>query len=262
MYNRTIVMEFLRTKASRTKLSEIVYATVNALLPVVILLLVRAFDPPYIAVIVILLSKWRIFALRPRFWWANIKSNMVDIIVGVGAVGLIYLATGNLAVQLVITALYMVWQLAIKPLSSQHGIMIQAGIAQFVGLVVLFSFSAVMPELLLVAACWMIGYVAARHLISNYEEPYVELWSSLWGLLTAQLGWLMFYWTAAYSIGIAAIQVPQIAIFMLVLGFSGARIYHMFKHETLTKPVLRGTVLFSLGLLAIIVIFTPWDASL
>jgi hypothetical protein len=243
-------------------LSEIVYATFNALLPVVVLLLVRAFDPPYLALVVVLLSKWRILALRPRFWWANVKSNMVDIIVGVGAVGLLYLAGDSLALQLFITALYMLWQLVVKPLSSSHGIMLQAGIAQFVGLVVLFSFSTVLPELIIIFGCWVSGYVTARHLISNYEEPYVELWASLWGLLTAQLGWLLFYWTAAYGIGIVAIQIPQIAIIMLVLGFSGARIYHMQKHETLTSSVLRGTALFTIVLLAIILIFTPWDATL
>lgn len=255
-------MEFLRTKASRTQLSEIVYATFNALLPVVVLLLVRAFDPPYLALVVVFLSKWRILALRPRFWWANLKSNMVDIIVGVGAVGLIYLAGDNLALQLFITALYMLWQLVVKPLSSIHGNMLQAGIAQFVGLVVLFSFSTVIPEVLIILGCWIVGYVVARHVISSYEEPYLELWSSLWGLLSAQLGWLLFYWTAAYGIGVVSIQIPQIAIIMLVLGFSGARIYHMHKHQTLNKSILRGTILFTAALLSVILIFTPWDASL
>ncbi|HEU5187111.1 MAG TPA: hypothetical protein VFT87_01265 [Candidatus Saccharimonadales bacterium] len=255
------MMEFLRTKASRTRASEILYLAFNALLPLVILLLVNSFDPPYLALVVVFLSKWRIFAVRPRFWWASLKANMVDILVGVSVVGLLFLATSSFPLQLLITALYIGWLLALKPRSNAQGIMAQAGIAQFVAFIVLFSFSAIMPEVAIIIGSWFIGYVAARHMVSNYEEPYVELWSSLWGLFAAQLAWLLFHWTAMYSIGLP-IQIPQVALIMLVLGFSVARLYHMRKHDTLTPGTLRGTGLFTIGMLAIILIFTPWDATL
>lgn len=254
-------MEFLRSKASRNKASEALYFILNALLPFVILLLVRGFDPPYLAVVVVLLSKWRIIALRPRFWWANIKVNLVDVIVGVGVVGLLYLASHNLTLQVIITLLYVIWQLTIKRMSTHHGIMLQAGISQFIGFVVLFSFSTTISELFVILGCWAVSYVAARHLISNYEERYVELFSSLWGLLGAQLGWIMFYWTSAYSVGIS-ILIPQIALIMMVLGFSLAQLYHMQKHDRLKSTAVRGTILFTVSLIAIILLFTPWDASL
>lgn len=256
------MMEFLRTKASRTRASEILYVAFNAVLPLVILLLVNSFDPPYLAVVVVLLSKWRIFAVRPRFWWTSIKANMVDILVGVSVVGLLFLATSAyFPLQLVITGLYIAWLLALKPRSTTQGIMAQAGIAQFVALIVLFSFSTVLPEVVIVAACWLTGYIAARHMVSNYDEPHLELWSSLWGLFVAELGWLLFHWTSVYSIGLP-IKLPQIALIMLVLGFSIARLYHMQKHERLTPGTLRGTTVFTVGMLAIILIFTPWDATL
>lgn len=255
------MMEFLRTKASRTRASEVLYLAFNALLPLVVLLLVNSFDPPYLAVVVVLLSKWRIFAVRPRFWWASLKANMVDIIVGISVVGLLFLASSSLPLQVAITVLYAAWLLVLKPRSSAHGIMAQAGIAQFAAFIVLFSFSAIIPEIFIVFGCWLIGYVAARHMVTNYEEPHVELWSSLWGLFAAELGWLLFHWTSAYSIGLP-IQIPQIALIMLVLGFSVARLYHMQKHDTLTSATLRSTSLFTVGMLAIILIFTPWDATL
>lgn len=254
-------MELLRTKATRTRLSEIVYYVFNAALPVVVVLLVRGFDPPYLALAMVLLSKWRIFALRPRFWWPNIKANTVDVLVGVSVVGLLYLASTDLVLQIAITLLYAGWLLIVKPLSSARGIMLQAGIAQFIGLVALFHFSAVWNELAIVAGSWLIGYAAARHVVSNYEEPNVELWAAIWGLLSAQVSWLMFHWTTVYSLGIP-ILIPQVALIMLVLGFSAARLYGMQQSERLTSPIIRGTALFTVILVAVILLFSPWDATL
>lgn len=39
-----------------------------------------------LAVILVILSKWRVLAVQPRFWLPNIKANLVDIIVGVSTV--------------------------------------------------------------------------------------------------------------------------------------------------------------------------------
>lgn len=74
--------DFMSLKSARNRAGEVVYHSLNALLPFALLLLVWAFEPPYVAYGLVLLSKWRIFALRPRFWWANIKTNLVDISVG------------------------------------------------------------------------------------------------------------------------------------------------------------------------------------
>lgn len=254
-------MELLRTKASRTRVSEIFYLGFNAILPIILLLLVRGFDPPYLALAVVFLSKWRIFALRPRFWLTNIKANMVDILVGISMVGLLYLALPSLPFQIVLTVLYVCWLLVIKPKSSPHGIMLQAGVAQFLGLVVLFHFSTVVGEFFVILGSFIIGFVAARHVVSNYEESYTELWSAVWGLLLAQLGWLAFYWTTIYDVNLP-VRIPQIALLMLVFGFSAARLYHLQKHERLTPSIMRATALFTMGLLAVILVFSPWDATL
>ncbi len=255
------MIELLRSKAARTRVSEIFYVVFNALLPVAVLFLVRGFDPPYLAIALVLLSKWRIFALRPRFWWANIKANLVDVLVGISIVGLMYLASAELVVQVVVALGYGVWLLGIKPRSGPHGIMVQAGTAQFLSLIVLFSFSALFNEAFIVVASGFIGYIAARHVVSNYEEPYVELWSCLWGLLIAELGWLLFRWTTVYNLGLPII-IPQIALIMLVVGFCAARLYHLSKEDRLSRSMFRGTLLFGTLLLAVILLFSPWDVTI
>lgn len=253
-------MELIRTKAAKRRVSELFYLGLNACLPIAIFFLVRL-DPPYLAILLIFLSKWRILALRPRFWWPNIKANMVDLLVGLSVVGLLYLSSSMLALQIVLTVAYAAWLLAVKPRSGAHGIMLQAGIAQFVSLVALFHFSILFPEFVVVLGAWLIGFVCARHVISNYEEEYVELLAAVWGLFTAQIAWLFYHWTIVYSFGLP-VQIPQIAMVMLVVGFSAARTYHLHKHERLEQSTLRGNIIFGVALLSIILIFSPWDVTI
>lgn len=253
------MIDLLRTKATHSRLSELVYIGFNAMLPIAVLLLARL-DPPYLAILLVVLSKWRIFALRPRFWWTNIKANMADLVVGISTVGLLYLASASLPLQIVLAIAYAVWLLGIKPRSGVKGTTLQAGIAQCAGLVTLFHFSVLLPEIVVLLGCWLIGYVAARHFISNYEEPYIEVLAAAWGLFVAELGWLMYRWTTVYNLGIP-IRIPQIALIMLVIGFCAARMYHIRQHGRMTPAVLRGTVFFGLGLLLVIIFFSSWDIT-
>lgn len=255
------MIDFLRAKATRTRVSEGIYIAFNGLLPIAVFFLVRSFEPPYLAVLLVLLSKWRILALRPRYWWAHLKTNMVDILVGLSAVILMYLATNDeVILQVLIAGAYAAWLLFVKPLSSNRGVMLQAGIAQFVGLTALFHMY-LLPELLVLLTCWLIGYVVARHAISNYDERHVELLAALWGLFVAELGWLAWRWTVVYDFSLP-LMIPQIALIMLVIGFCASRMYHAHKNGTLNKSTLRGTVLFGVALLAVILIFTKWDETI
>jgi hypothetical protein len=253
------VIELLRAKATRTRVSNAVYIGLNVLLPVAILFLVRL-DPPYLAFGLVILSKWRILALRPRFWWANIKANLADMMVGISAVGLIYLSGSSFMLQVILAVLYGVWLLAIKPRSGTHGVLLQAGIMQFVSIVTLFHYSVLLPELFVLLSCWLIGYVSARHVVSNYEEKYIEMLSVMWGLFVLEISWVMYRWTNVYNLGLP-IKIPQIALMMLVIGFCAARMYDFSKTQKLTKSMLRGTVLFGAVLLAVILFFSSWDVT-
>lgn len=253
------MIELLKAKATRNRVSEAIYLGLNALLPIAVFALVELFDPPYLAIGLVLLSKWRIFALRPRYWWVSIKANMVDVLVGLSTVGLLYLAGEQFALKLLVTLAYAAWLLVLKPRSNAQGIMLQAGVAQFVSLVVLFHFYR-LPEAMVLFGCWAIGYIAARHVVSNYEEPHIELMSALWGLVLAQLGWVAWRWTIAYNLGLP-ILIPQIALIMLVIGFCAARMYHANKHDRMTPSMLRGTAIFGAALLVVILLFSPWDAT-
>ena len=134
-------MDLLKTVKRRTFWSEIVYHTLNLGLAAVLLAIAKTIQSPYPALALVILSKWRVIAVRPRFWWANIQANLVDVAVGVGIVGLMYLPNIGFTIQTVLAVLYAIWLIVIKPLSKRWQIALQAGCAIIVGMTPLMAVS-------------------------------------------------------------------------------------------------------------------------
>jgi hypothetical protein len=236
-------MELVKT-ASRHQswFSETIYVVLNLALAVAVLLLVRNFsDMPILAYILVLLSKWRVLAVRPRFWFANLQANVVDLLVGLSAVTLIWQSAGSLVVQIGLTVGYAAWLLALKPRSSRTWVLLQSGVAQFVAVTALLSLSYRWPSWLVVLIMWVIGYSVARHVLANYEEDDLTLLSLIWGLIVAELGWLAYHWTIAYALsnsnGVVSLQIPQMAIILAALGYIIGKCYSLY--STKSKPHFR-----------------------
>lgn len=256
-------MDLVKFAKRRTFWSEAIYVGLNIALALGVFMLVRSFDQqPYLAVILILLSKWRIFAVRPRYWFAHIQSNLVDITVGLSAVALLYQASGQLPFQIGITGLYIAWLLVLKPRSRRGDMILQASVAQFVGLVALGGFSYLIPSSLFVLAVWLITYAAARHVLSTYEEADMNLLSLAYAFLFAELAWFYYHWMIAYPL-VGAVAVPQLAIVALLVGFVAQRLYDLYKHKDRVRVNdVRGPLLFlSITLIAIFSFFTEWTIS-
>src|SRR5579864_9817282 len=110
-------MSRLKTVATKLKpaggFSQILHLALVLMLPVAVFVFVRMHFVQ-LALAIILLSKWRMFAVRPRYWLANIRANAVDIIVGVSFLVLM-VHSGTQLWQLILALLYAVWLLVIKP---------------------------------------------------------------------------------------------------------------------------------------------------
>lgn len=223
-------MDFLRTGKRRSLVSNIAYNGLNIALAVAILVAMQLSNSHIPGFLLILVSKWRIFAVRPRYWFANIQANLVDIIVSIGFVVFLYAAGSNLAFQIPLTLLYISWLLFLKPRSKRSLVAIQAGIAVFIGVSALFMHSYAWPATVTVLAMWIIGYSAAYHVTSSYDKEDHSLFLRLvWAFVFAELGWLLYHWTIAYPIpGLAGVQIPQAAIIALGLSFVAERFYHSY----------------------------------
>lgn len=246
-------MELIKSAAKRSKLSDVVYIALNLVLAALVLGLTLMFTPPYMAYLIVLLSKWRVFAVRPRFWLANIQTNLVDTLVGLSVVTLIWQASGALLIQLLLTILYAGWLLMIKPRSKRIFILAQAGISQLVAMIALFSMSHLVDASLIVLACWVIGYVSARHILDNYDEEDTTLLSMAWGLFVAEIGWLSNHWMTAYQLS-GNLLLPQGAMIVTLAGYVAWRLYDAIHHHNLSWGRVRAHVLFAVVVIGILLL--------
>jgi len=250
-------MEFLRSSKRRSFLSELIYIALNVALAVAILAVVLAVESPIAAVVLVLLSKWRVLAVRPRYWFANVQANLVDIIVSLSVVVLLYAASGAFLAQATITALYVVWLLFIKPRSKRAFIAIQAGTAMFLGVTALMALSYEWIASPVVILMWLIGYSVARHVLGSYEETHISFYSLVWGLVVAEIGWLAYHWTFAYALpGVGNIKLSQTALITITVSFLAERIYASYtKHGTVRSNDIVLPALLSVSVIVIVLVF-------
>lgn len=251
-------MKLIKLSKSRSVLSDVAYVALNIGLAAALFAVVLAVKSPLPAFALVLLSKWRILAVRPHFWFRNIRSNMVDIIVGLSVVVLMYGASGALAVQVVLAILYAAWLLFIKPRSKRQYVVIQSGVATFLGVSALFMVSYNWPAIAVVLIMWVIGYTTARHILSHYKEADRHLFAMIWGLLVAEIGWLGHHWSFAYVLpGFSGLSISQVALIVLMLAFLADRLYDSYHrnegsvrlHEVMLPAV------FSISVILIVLLF-------
>jgi len=254
-------MEFLRIANRRSLLSEVIYILLNVGLAVAILVLTLSTSTPWLAIALVLLSKWRILAVRPRYWFAHVEANVVDMIVSIGTVVLIYLAgqgaTGKgLVVQIALTILYAAWLLLLKPRTKMSYVAVQAAVAVVVGTMALASVSFEWPSSAVVIVMWLIGYSCARHVLVTHSEDDIRLLSLIWGFVFAELGWLTYHWTIAYSLPfLDGLKLPQATLILLGFSFLAERVYASYmKHDTVKWNEIMLPLLLVSGVLVILMV--------
>lgn len=249
-------MEFIRSVKHRSFLSTVAYYCLNLSMVAVLFAMSQTIHYPLAAILLVLLSKWRTLSVRPKYWWINIQASLVDVIVGVGVVALMYAQQASLGLQIGLAVFYAIWLLAIKPLAKRWQMTVQSAIAIGVGTAALFVVSHEWPAVLVVACSFIIGYGAARHFLSAYHEENMTLLSLIWGLVFAEIGWLVHYWTFGYSVlGVQTLKLPQATIILLLLSFAAERVYASWrKHTAIVLAEIYGPVTLAGGLIVTILI--------
>lgn len=220
------------------------------LLPIMVFVLVRV-EFVQLAFSVVLLSKWRMLAVRPRFWPANIRANSVDIMVGLSIV--VFMAhTDSAMLQLVFAVLYAVWLLVIKPASNMVMISAQAFVGQLCGLMALFLAWSAGPLYGLVLVTGIICYVSARHYFDSFDEPYAKLLAYVWGYFGAALIWLLGHWLLFYGV------VSQPTVILSTVGYGLAALYYFDHTGKLSVSLRRQFIFIMLAILVVILTFSDW----
>lgn len=255
-------MELLKTARRRSLFSETIYVLLNILLVAAVVATVVITASPWYAFALVLLSKWRVFAVRSRYWMANIRANMIDAIVGFSIVVFMYSATGSLSSQIGLAVLYIIWLLVIKPRSRRGFVVAQAGIGMLFGIGAIEQLSANWPASVVVLLMWLVGYSAARHVLSVEHETHLNFLSLVWGFVVAEIAWLTYHWAIGYTM-LASIQLAQATIIIMLLSFVAERIHASYQRtgKVQLQDVLLPTLL-SVSIIGIIVFIFGAAASI
>jgi len=232
-------------------ISHALHFILNMLLPVLALALVRLHFA-LVAAVLILLAKWRMFAVRPRYWITNIRANLVDIFIGLSAVAFM-IGTDQLYTQIFWVLVYIIWLTWLKPKSKPVPVMAQALLAQAITLVAFYRAYPDSSLLVGVVVTWLVCYVAARHFLGVFDEVLTSVMSNIWAWFGAMMAWVLGHWVIEY------LYLPQIALILTVMGYGLATIYYLHKNEKLKSAIFSQLITVMGLLLIIIIVFSDWQ---
>lgn len=240
--------------ASRIKpksgFSHFIHLFFTVLIPVLVYVFVQWNILP-LALMIILLSKWRMFAVRPRHWWPNIRANAVDLTVGISALVFMIEST-TVSMQLIWAGLYGVWLLLLKPRSGTLMVALQALTSQITGLTALWLAWGNRPLAVLMIGTGVICYVSARHFFTNFDEPHVALFAHIWGYFAASLAWVLGHWLLFYGV------VSQPTLLLSVLGFGLGGLYYLEQTDRLSTLLRRQFLFIMIAIVVVVLAFSDW----
>ncbi|HUD06986.1 MAG TPA: hypothetical protein VMR34_03805 [Candidatus Saccharimonadales bacterium] len=234
--------------------SYLLHLALNALLPILVFIFVRI-NFAQIALALILLSKWRMFAVRPRYWLANIRTNGVDIIVGLSIL-VFMLHTGSAFWQLVWAIVYMLWLVVLKPGSDTLRVAAQAIVCQSLGLVAVFIWLSPSPNYQIIIATWVVCYLSARHFFTIFEERFTSLYSHTWGYFAAALSWILAHWLLYYG----ALSQPM--VLLTIIGAGVGALYYLEHNEVLSSGLKRQIILVTAAAVIVVLVFSNWSSKI
>lgn len=225
-----------------------------AIIPPLAYLFVRL-DIYTLALAVVLLGKWRMFAVSPRHWIAHIRTNAVDIIVSLSLLSFMIASSESMLTQLMWLVVFEVWVLYLKPGTSTLLVGFQALASMLAGLTAMFIAFETAPTIVYVIGAATIAYFSARHFFNSYEETHGIQYSWLWAFFSGSLVWILSHWLLFYG------PVAQPAVFLSVIGYGLAGLYYLHEHDKLTLMVRRQVVFVVIAVLFVMIAFSNWGDS-
>lgn len=249
--------DYIFIRKSRNALSSVMHVVLNLLLAVASIGATLVTGNCLIGLILVVISKWRIFAVNHRYWLLNLRSSLVDFIVGTSFVLLAYAAgTTVLPVHIALIAGYAIWLIFLKPRSSEVFTIVQAISAILLGVTTATIFAAITDSAVLVIACFIIGYAASNHFLVQNSEDDPGYISMACGLIFSEIAWISHAWLIIYTLGTTGICVSQLSIILSVLAYA---YFQICDTSTKTRGKLKFAqialpVIFSLLVIIVLVV--------
>ena len=200
-------------------ISQVAYGILNVVFAISVFLALVVFYSPILAAALLILSKWRVLAVKPRFWWANIQSNLVDLIVGLSyIVWLLNVPTSNWFSYIAVLLAYLVWLLLIKPRSSRKMVVAQGLIALFTGISSVLAISYEWHSAVVLLLEMLVCLATARHILLTYEVKSSNYYVILWTFVDLELLWLLNHWVVAYYLPLGGYYLIQPALVVTLVN--------------------------------------------
>ena len=251
--------DFISIRKGRNVLSVVMHMVLNLALAVGSTAITIATQSWVLGVLLVFLSKWRMLAVRSRYWFLNLKSNIVDIVVGVSLVMLVYYAgvTEIKIAHVVWTVVYAVWLLVIKPRSSELMTETQSLVAVFLGMSAGSIMASNLDSAVIAIGGFVVGYGASRHILAQSEDHDFTMITFVSGLIMAEVSWLLYHWLIVYSFGSSGLVIPQLAVVATLATFLFIKAYKsIIRHDG--KMKLAEVVMPTVFSVLVIVIMVLW----
>ncbi len=231
-----VMADYVTLRRGRNALSTATHIILNVGLAIATTTLTVVSANWVFTVLLVILSKWRVIAVRPRYWWLNIKANLVDFIVGISIALLVFLANPSGGApnfwQVFLTIVYIIWLVGIKPRSTTRATEIQALFAVFFGAFALSLVTASIDPVVGVIVSFIIGYGATRHVLTQGDDHDFTITTFIFGMMMSELYWIFYHWTITYTLGrtiengfITSFAIPQFPIVATIMLFVFSRGY-------------------------------------
>lgn len=219
--------------------------------PLILFVLVRLENFTALAFILIFLSKWRMFAVRPRFWPANFRANAIDIIVGVSVLTFMT-QTASASWQFIWALAYAGWLIFLKPGSNVLYASMQAAVGFTAGLMAIYLAWGGKASYVLVLSTGLVCYLAARHFFDSFDEPYARFLSYIWGYFGAAMVWVLSHWLLFYG------NVAQPTVLLISLGCGLATLYYLDHFDRLSAMMRRQFIFVIVAVIIVVLALSNW----
>ena len=238
-------MEFIKLARRRGAVADVIHTLFNIVFAAAAICLTVVFNTPWPAILLVVLSKWRVVAVRPRYWWANFLSSLPDLIFGIGLViiswgcnqlGQSYAMAGEtlpipaIYIQVGLAVVYALWLVQIKPKHSDTMVGFQALASQIIGLTATFTVSGGLPLWAVMVLSFVVSFSSARQAIGIFEEKDQDLLATVWGLIVMEMAFVSWHWSVSYLLT-PLIRIPQIAIITTMISIIAFRVYRAWHDD-------------------------------
>ncbi|MYB40172.1 hypothetical protein F4X86_02805 [Candidatus Saccharibacteria bacterium] len=220
----------------------------RSLLPISVFLIVAFLAVPALAYVLILLSKWRILAAKPRFWWPNLRANAADLAFSFSLVLFMGWPSADLTQQLIWLAIYLLWVFVFKTDRLPAGHVWRGLAAQGMGAAALIYSLNQLPLPAVLAGIWLVSLIAVQHILSGFpKRDYHSRLTQIWGLFAIQLAWVMLHWQVNFWI------IPNLAVLLAVVLLASSLLYSLHlreaAHGAARRQILASTLIVTFAVL-------------